>query len=84
MSSEGHRAYVWVNNRAEGNGPLTVEGLVGMLQGVTRSTAQTRGVPRFTHNRLMISCGSTLHAKANACSDLGKANASSDDLPQVS
>ena len=28
----GRRAYVLVNNRAEGNVPLTVEGLVGMLQ----------------------------------------------------
>ena len=27
----GRRAYVLVNNRAEGNAPLTVEGLVGML-----------------------------------------------------
>ena len=31
--SEGRRAYVLVNNRAEGNAPLTVEGLVGMLRG---------------------------------------------------
>jgi hypothetical protein len=30
---EGRRAYVLVNNRAEGNAPLTVEGLVGMLRG---------------------------------------------------
>jgi hypothetical protein len=29
----GRRAYVLVNNRAEGNAPLTVEGLVGMLRG---------------------------------------------------
>jgi hypothetical protein len=29
----GRRAYVLVNNRAEGNAPLTVEGLVRMLQG---------------------------------------------------
>ena len=30
--TEGRRAYVLVNNRAEGNAPLTVEGLVGMLR----------------------------------------------------
>ena len=29
----GRRAYVLVNNRAEGNAPLTVQGLVGMLRG---------------------------------------------------
>jgi len=29
----GLRSYVLVNNRAEGNAPLTVEGLVGMLRG---------------------------------------------------
>jgi hypothetical protein len=29
----GRRAYVLVNNRAEGTAPLTVEGLVGMLRG---------------------------------------------------
>ena len=29
----GRRAYVLGNNRAEGNPPLTVEGLVGMLRG---------------------------------------------------
>jgi hypothetical protein len=29
--SEGRRAYVLVNNRAEGNAPLTVQGLVEML-----------------------------------------------------
>ena len=29
----GRRAYVLVNNRAEGNAPLSVEGLVGMLRG---------------------------------------------------
>jgi len=29
----GRRAYVLVNNRAEGNAPLTVEGLVGMGPG---------------------------------------------------
>jgi len=29
----GRRAYVLVNNRAEGNAPLTVEGLVGVLRG---------------------------------------------------
>lgn len=29
---EGRRTYVLVNNRAEGNAPLTVEGLVGMLR----------------------------------------------------
>jgi len=29
----GRRTYVLVNNRAEGNAPLTVEGLVGMLRG---------------------------------------------------
>ena len=28
----GRRAYVLVNNRAEGNAPLTVEALVGMLR----------------------------------------------------
>ena len=31
--SEGRRPYVLVNNRSEGNAPLTVEGLVGMLRG---------------------------------------------------
>jgi len=31
--SEGRHAYVLVNNRCEGNAPLTVQGLVGMLQG---------------------------------------------------
>jgi hypothetical protein len=31
---ENRRAYVLVNNRAEGNAPLTVQGLVvGMLRG---------------------------------------------------
>ena len=30
----GRRVYVLVNNRAEGNAPLTVEGLVGMLRGL--------------------------------------------------
>jgi uncharacterized protein YecE (DUF72 family) len=30
--SEGRRAYVLVNNRAEGNAPLTVEALAGMLR----------------------------------------------------
>jgi uncharacterized protein YecE (DUF72 family) len=29
----GRRTYVLVNNRAEGNAPLTVHGLVEMLQG---------------------------------------------------
>jgi uncharacterized protein YecE (DUF72 family) len=29
--SEGRRAYVLVNNRAEGNAPLTVQGLVELL-----------------------------------------------------
>jgi len=29
----GRRAYVLVNNRAEGNAPLTVQGLVRMLRG---------------------------------------------------
>jgi uncharacterized protein YecE (DUF72 family) len=29
---EGRRAYVLVNNRAEGNAPLTVQGLAGMLR----------------------------------------------------
>jgi hypothetical protein len=29
----GRLAYVLVNNRAEGNAPLPVEGLVGMLRG---------------------------------------------------
>ena len=28
---EGRRVYVLVNNRPEGNAPLTVQGLVGML-----------------------------------------------------
>jgi len=28
----GRRAYVLVNNRCEGNAPLTVQGLVGMLR----------------------------------------------------
>jgi uncharacterized protein YecE (DUF72 family) len=28
----GRRAYVLMNNRAEGNAPLTVQGLVGMLR----------------------------------------------------
>jgi len=28
----GRRAYVLVNNRAEGNAPLTVQGLMGMLR----------------------------------------------------
>ena len=31
--TENRRTYVLVNNRAERNAPLTVEGLVGMLQG---------------------------------------------------
>lgn len=31
--SEGRRAYVLVNNRAEGNAPLTVQGLSEMLRG---------------------------------------------------
>jgi hypothetical protein len=30
--AENRRAYVLVNNRAEGNAPLTVEALVGMLR----------------------------------------------------
>jgi hypothetical protein len=30
--SEGRRAYVLVNNRAEGNVPLTVQALAGMLR----------------------------------------------------
>ena len=30
---EGRRHYVLVGNRSEGNAPLTVEGLVGMLRG---------------------------------------------------
>jgi uncharacterized protein YecE (DUF72 family) len=29
----GRRAYVLVNNRAEGNAPLTVQGLVGTVRG---------------------------------------------------
>jgi len=33
----GRRAYVLVNNRAEGNAPLTIEGLVGMLRGGSES-----------------------------------------------
>jgi len=31
--SEGRRAYVLVNNRAEGNAPLTVQALVDALRG---------------------------------------------------
>ena len=31
----GRRAYVLVNNRAEGNAPLTMQGLVGMIRGGT-------------------------------------------------
>ena len=31
--TEGRRAYVLVNNRSEGNAPLTVERLVGILRG---------------------------------------------------
>jgi hypothetical protein len=31
--SEGRHAYVLVNNRAEGNAPLTVQGLCEMLHG---------------------------------------------------
>ncbi len=31
--AENRRAYILVNNRAEGNAPVTVEGLVGMLRG---------------------------------------------------
>ena len=31
-ASQGRHAYVLVNNRAEGNAPLTVQGLVGMLR----------------------------------------------------
>ena len=31
----GRRAYVLVNNRAEGNAPLTMQGLVGMTRGGT-------------------------------------------------
>lgn len=31
--AEGRRTYVLVDNRAEGNAPLTVQGLVGMLRG---------------------------------------------------
>jgi uncharacterized protein YecE (DUF72 family) len=31
--AENRQAYVLVNNRAEGNAPLTVQGLVGMLRG---------------------------------------------------
>jgi hypothetical protein len=32
-ASQGRRAYVLVNNRAEGNAPATVEALVQMLRG---------------------------------------------------
>ena len=32
-SFAGRRAYVFVNNRAEGNAPLKVQGLVGMMRG---------------------------------------------------
>ena len=31
--AENRRAYVLVNNRSEGNAPLTVQALVGMLRG---------------------------------------------------
>ena len=31
--SEGRRAHVLVNNRSEGNAPLTVQGLSEMLRG---------------------------------------------------
>ena len=31
--SQGRNAYMLVNNRSEGNAPLTVQGLVGMLRG---------------------------------------------------
>ncbi len=31
--SEGRRAYVLVNNRSEGNAPLTVQALTEMLRG---------------------------------------------------
>ena len=34
--AENRRAYVLVDNRAEGNAPLTVQGLVGMLRGSIR------------------------------------------------
>ena len=34
----GHRAYVLVNNRVEGNAPLTVEALAGMLRGTEEHT----------------------------------------------
>ena len=34
--SEGRRAYVLVNNRVEGNAPLTVEGLVGDVARLSR------------------------------------------------
>jgi hypothetical protein len=34
--SEGRRAYVLVNNRVEGNAPLTVEGLVGDIARLSR------------------------------------------------
>jgi hypothetical protein len=33
VGAGGRRAYVLVNNHAEGNAPLTVEGIVGMLSG---------------------------------------------------
>ena len=57
----GRRAYVLVNNRAEGNTPLTVEGLAGMLAkqrpGSFRSRAFTIKTPsefpwrsRLVHN----------------------------------
>jgi len=32
-ASQGRHTYVLVNNRVEGNAPLTVQGLVGMLRG---------------------------------------------------
>lgn len=39
----GRRAYVLVNNRAEGNAPLTVEGLAELLR--TRSSCRSLSEP---------------------------------------
>jgi hypothetical protein len=45
--SEGRRAYVLVNNRAEGNAPMTVQALTEMLRGeVSFSIAQDHDASR--------------------------------------
>jgi hypothetical protein len=50
--SEGHRAYVLVNNRTEGNAPLTVEGLVGMFSKERPGPFRSRAFYfRFRHGR---------------------------------